>query len=187
MNVIWIVLFVASVVSLIGVRFLPRKGRSRHFWLVCCLINIAITVYFGIQSQRKSEASQTQISRIADDVEQLKPKLRLAAKFAAKSKDGLFYTGFFYSAPHSSLRTTAQVRLEFDGPYSYVANSRLKGIHKSPSEILRLEKDRQPEVDGGATKSHVYETVWDAEPDQYLMLRFWSDRPLRLIRHELKP
>lgn len=48
-----ILLFIAFV-SLIGVRFAPRSGQSKHVWLVFCVINLITVAIININSLKKA-------------------------------------------------------------------------------------------------------------------------------------
>jgi len=45
-----IILLILSMLSLIAVRFIPREGKFRNFWLVCCTINIIIVGFFAFRT-----------------------------------------------------------------------------------------------------------------------------------------
>lgn len=49
------VLLVVALVSLIGVRFIPRSGRWRDAWLLFCIVNLAAASILGFNSWRKGQ------------------------------------------------------------------------------------------------------------------------------------
>lgn len=50
------VLLIVSIVSLVGVRFIPRTGRTRHLWLAFCLLNLAVAGYLAHRTYKSSKA-----------------------------------------------------------------------------------------------------------------------------------
>jgi len=128
----------------------------------------------------------SQILKHQEEIKKMTPTLVREAFVSEKIEDNLFYIGLFYKYPHPILNTTAHIKLKLSKPYIY-ESAFLKGIHKTPKEILLLEKRLNKDIEKLPFSKKVFELTWNATPSEYLMIRFWSKEQIEIVEEELTP
>lgn len=161
--VLSIVIICLGVVTAIISNFVSHKSErklSRTIAWISLFITVGIIVWSGIENITTTQQLQ-----------RLQPKLHLLSQIQGKSNDGLYYIGLFFQSPHPSISSSANINIEFSNNYIFYSEARVRGIHKSPREILDLEKNRTDDV-LKTIGSKLFETTWNAIPDEFLILRF---------------
>lgn len=112
-------LIIVSIFSLVGVRFIPRAGKSRYLWYPVCIVNILITILFSWQNYTKGR----QMAMLNSTVAALRDYSDMAE---------LDFTGSPYSYG-GVIRYDSELTRLIDGTYT-ITNGRCHIIEGNTSE-----------------------------------------------------